>query len=114
MLKNLFRRQKKQIPSSSKEPSPEALSWDSQATAALNQAVSQVPVPGPFKNRVKRELQTAAEDHARTANRTNVTPEDLMQGFLAKMPAGMRQKVENAMKEGPDGLKRLQKDLGQQ
>src|SRR3989344_8675878 len=94
-------------------PAGEAgLPWDAAATDALEQALSQAPVPAPLKGRVKKELQRAAEEQARQHGHATVTAEDLMQGMLAKMPAAMRAKVEDAMKQGPEGLENLKNELG--
>ncbi len=87
------------------------LTWDASATKALAEAVGQAPVPGIMKQRVKRELEQAAEEHARNTGKTVVSAEDLMQGIMSRLPEGMRQKVENAAKEGPEGLKKLQDEL---
>ena len=89
----------------------ESLTWDDSATKALAQAVGQAPVPGIMKQRVKRELEQAAEEYARKNGKTTVTAEDLMQGIMAKLPEGMRSKVEDAAKQGPEGLKKLQDEL---
>ena len=89
-----------------------SLTWDQAAEAALEQAISQAPVPGMLRGRVKSELKKAAEEHARQQGHTNVTAEDLMNGMLAKLPANMKAKVEEAMKQGPRGLEDLKKDLG--
>ena len=88
-----------------------SLTWDAAATKALAQAVGQAPVPGIMKQRVQRELAQAAEEHARNAGKTTVSAEDLMQGIMSRLPEGMRSKIENAAKEGPDGLKKLQDEL---
>ena len=89
----------------------DALTWDASATKALAQAVGQAPVPGIMKQRVQRELAQTAEEHARNAGKTTVSAEDLMQGIMSRLPEGMRSKIENAAKEGPDGLKKLQDEL---
>ena len=89
-----------------------ALTWDATATQALEQAMSQAPVPKMLKGKVKKELKKAAENVAQSNNRTTVTAEDLMQGMLVKMPANMRSKVEDAIQQGPEGLKNLEKELG--
>jgi hypothetical protein len=89
-----------------------SLTWDPTATQALEQAMSQAPVPKMLKGKVKNELKKAAENVTQTANRTTVTAEDLMHGMLAKMPANMRNKVEDAMQQGPEGLKNLQDEFG--
>jgi len=88
------------------------LTWDATATQALEQAISQAPVPKMLKGKVKKELKLAAETAAQSNNRTTVTAEDLMQGMLAKMPANMRSKVEDAMQKGPEGLKNLEEEFG--
>lgn len=92
--------------------SPVSLQWDATATQALEQAISQAPVPKILKGKVKKELKNAAETAARAANHTTVTAEDLMQGMLAKMPSNMRNKVEDAMQKGPEGLKSLEDEFG--
>ncbi|MEX1997733.1 MAG: hypothetical protein WEA04_03635 [Candidatus Andersenbacteria bacterium] len=96
------------------DESTPALRWDERATQGLEQALSQAPVPGPLKGRVKKELVQAAEDAARQNKHTTVTAEDLMQGLLAKLPASMRNRVEDALSGGPDKLQALQKDLENQ
>lgn len=88
------------------------LTWDSQASQALEQSLAQAPVPKMMKSMVKSQLKKAAEDVARQAGRTTVTAQDLMEGMLARMPGNLRTKVEDAMKQGPEGLERLKKDLG--
>lgn len=90
------------------------LPWDPIATQALEQAVNQAPVPTVLKSKVKKELKKAAETAAQAASHASVTPEDLMQGLLANMPAPMRDKIEAAMKQGPGGLKNLAKEFGGQ
>lgn len=88
------------------------LTWDPQASQALEQSLAQAPVPKMMKSMVKSQLKKAAEDIARKANRTTVTAQDLMEGMLSRMPAHMRAKVEDAIKQGPEGLEKLKKDLG--
>src|SRR5687767_11217795 len=87
------------------------LTWSAQAEQGLVQALAQAPVPAMMKGRVRSELRNAAEAHALSAGRTEVTPEDLMEGMLSKLPANMRTQVEEAMKKGPEGLKDLEKNL---
>ena len=87
------------------------LTWDDEARQALDQAVSQAPAPSLIKGRLKKELAKAAEQQTAKNGRTNVTAQDLMEGMLAKLPAHMRQKVEQAAKQGPEGLENLKKDL---
>lgn len=92
-------------------PESAALTWSTQAKQGLEQALAQAPVPAMMKGRVRNELKNAAEAHARTVGHSEVTPEDLMEGMLSKLPANMRTKVEDAMKKGPEGLKDLEQDL---
>lgn len=98
-------------PKQSAAPSS-AITWSAEAQAALDQAVAQAPVPAMMKAMVKKELRKAAEEATHKAGRTSVTPDDLMQGLMAKLPDNMKAKVEEAMKKGPAGLQDLQKDLG--
>jgi hypothetical protein len=97
-------------------PSPDtaAVTWEEGAKQSIEQAVVQAPVPAVLKGRIKQELMKAAEVAAQKAGRTKVTPEDVMAGLLAKMPAAMRNKVEQAIQEGPEGLKNLERDLRNQ
>ncbi len=103
---NFWKKKSDQAASSSSE-----FSWSQAASDSLNQALAQAPVPAMLKGRVRNELKNAAEERARAAGRSEVTPQDLMEGMLSKMPANMRSKVEAAMKEGPAGLEKLQNDL---
>jgi hypothetical protein len=66
-----------------------------------------------MKGMIKSQLKSAAEEYTRQAGRTTVTAEDLMQGMMAKMPANMKSKVEDALKKGPQGLKDLENELKQ-
>ncbi len=88
-----------------------ALAWDAAATKALAQAVGQAPVPGIMKQRIQRELAQAAEEHVRNAGKTTVSAEDLMQGMMSRLPEEMRKKVEEAAKQGPQGLENLKNEL---
>ncbi|MDA1168944.1 MAG: PCP reductase family protein [bacterium] len=97
--------------SSNQSEEASSLTWDDSATKALAQAVGQAPVPGIMKQRVKRELEQAAEEYARKKGKTSVSAEDLMQGIMSRLPEGMRTKVEDAAKQGPEGLKKLQDEL---
>lgn len=87
------------------------LTWTDEASKALDQAAAQAPVPAMMKNKIKTELRKAAEEATRKEGRNQVSPEDLMQGLMAKLPQNMRNKVENAMQKGPEGLKDLEKEL---
>lgn len=87
------------------------MTWDAEASKALDQAINQAPVPSVLKGQMRKQLTKAAENYAATADRTNVTAEDLMQGLLSQMPDKMRNKVETAMAKGPAGLKDLQDQL---
>ena len=93
------------------KPATGELSWDKSAIQALAQAVSQAPVPSMMKQRVKQELSSAAEEAARKAGKTTVTAQHLMAGILSRLPDNMRKKVEDAAKQGPAGLKKLQDEL---
>lgn len=103
-MKNFFKRNKQ-------EESDQELTWSDQATQALKQSVAQMPVPGPMKKMAERELRKAAETEAQKQGHSEVTPEDLMTGLLAKMPENMRTKVEKAMAGGPEELEKLKKEL---
>lgn len=89
----------------------EELTWDDRASQALEQAAAQAPVPSIMKKKIRNELKKAAEEFTKKDNRTTVSPEDLMQGLMSKLPANMRGKIENAAKEGPEGLKKLEKEM---
>lgn len=88
-----------------------SLTWSDQATKALEQAVSQSPVPKMVKGQVKKQLAAAAQEAARNAGHTEVSAEDLMNGLMAKLPDNMRNQIEDAAKQGPEGLKNLEKRL---
>ncbi|MGH9857830.1 MAG: PCP reductase family protein [Acidobacteriota bacterium] len=112
-----FWKKKKQAPSPS---SPEKdnstvpggnLPWNTAAKQAMDQATSSAPVPAMLKGRLKKELRKAAEDAARTAGHTEVTAEDLMHGLMSRLPENMRGQFEDAIKQGPEGLKNLEKRL---
>ncbi|MDP3997351.1 MAG: hypothetical protein U1C49_00950 [Candidatus Andersenbacteria bacterium] len=96
------------------EPAQSDLQWDTQAQQAVDQALAQAPVPAMLKGQVKKELTKAAEAAARAAGHEQVTAEDVMAGLLSKMPAKTRQKVEDAMKGGPEKLRHLQDELNHQ
>src|SRR3989338_5276043 len=104
---SLFKKKSKEEPTTDNE----SMRWDASATQALQQAVAQAPVPGIMKQQVKRQLQQAAEEYARNAGKTTVSPEDLMNGLMSKLPDNMRKKVEAAAKKGPEGLKDLEKEI---
>lgn len=87
------------------------LTWDTPAKQALEQAISQAPVPKMMKGVVRKQLSDAAEAQTRKAGRTSVTAQDLMNGLMEKLPANMRKQVEQAAKQGPQGLKNLEKRL---
>lgn len=101
--------EKDQTPASPKATGQ--LSWDNSAITALAQAVSQAPVPSMMKGRIKQELSNAAEEAARKEGKTTVTAQHLMAGILSRLPENMRKKVEDAAKQGPAGLKKLQDEL---
>lgn len=85
--------------------------WSDQASRALEKAVAGAPVPKPLKGAMAKELTKAAEQHALEAGHSEVTPEDLMNGLLAKLPGKMKDKVASAIAQGPDGLKNLENEL---
>ena len=100
----------------SKKSSPsvtKTLSWDPTASQALEKALSQAPVPSALKGTVRKQLTKAAENQARLVEHDTVTAEDLMQGLLAKMPATLRSKIEQAAQKGPAGMKDLEDELRQ-
>lgn len=107
----MFQFWKKSKSESSELSTSGAITWDPKAQDALAQAVAQAPVPAMMKSMVKNELKKAAEEYAQKNGHTSVTPEDLMQGLMAKLPDNMKAKVENALKKGPSGLKDLEKEL---
>lgn len=107
----LFRKKKEASSPSLPSDAPAELTWDEQATQGLQQALAQAPVPALLKEKVHNELKKAAEDTARAAGRATVTAQDLMEGLLSKLPAGMRDKVTSAMAGGPDKLKDLEQEL---
>lgn len=72
-----------------------ALTWEAQATQALDMAIQQAPVPKLLKNKVRTELAKAAEDIAKKEGRTTVTAMDLMNGMMAKIPDNMKGKVQD-------------------
>ncbi len=93
------------------EEGKQTLTWSDQAKQALEQAVGQAPVPKLMKGQIKKQLASAAEEAAKAAGHTEVSAEDLMNGLMAKLPDNMRNQVEKAAKQGPDGLKNLEKKL---
>jgi hypothetical protein len=102
-----FRHKKNQNSQTEKD----RMAWEPQATTALEQSLKQSPVPAALKGTVKKKLMKAAEEQARKSGHNSVSAQDLMQGLLAQMPANMRAKVEQAAKQGPEGLKNLEDDL---
>lgn len=107
MLK-FWKKKKPQAESSSQSTQ---LVWDPQAEAALNQAAAQAPIPKLLRSTVIKQMRDAAETAAREAGRTTVTAADLMTGLLSKVPPAMRAKIEDTLKNNPEDLKKLQKDL---
>jgi hypothetical protein len=88
-----------------------SLPWSPEAEQAVEQALSQMPVPALLRGPLRSKLRHAAEDAARSANHTDVKPEDLMTGLLALLPANMRATIEQRVNEGPEGIKKLEDDL---
>ena len=104
---SLFKKQKK----SESENAGQEMQWEESAQQALEQSVAQAPVPGIMKQQVKRQLKQAAEEYARQAGKITVSPEDLMNGLMSRLPDNMRKKVEEAAKKGPERLKDLENEL---
>lgn len=96
-----------------KKQPDESFTWEPAATQALDAALDQTPVPAMLRGQVRHQLERAAEAVTRSAGRTAVTPADLMQGLMNSMPANVRQQIEEATKDGPEGLKKLQDELSQ-
>jgi hypothetical protein len=88
-----------------------SIPWTEPARQGIEQALQQTPVPAMLKGTIRKQLETAAEEAARTAGHAEVTVQDVMQGLLSKLPAGMREKVEQAAQQGPEGLKKLKDEL---
>lgn len=85
------------------------LTWQQEATDALEQAVSGAPVPKLMKMRLRKELIKTAEAKARAAGKSEVSAHDLMEGLMSKLPAEMRNQIQQAAQRGPKGLEQLQK-----
>lgn len=94
-----------------KKEAAASLPWDDQARQALDQAVSQAPVPAMLRGKIRSELEKAGEEQARKHGHASVTAQDLMEGLMSKLPESMRSKIEDAAKKGPQGLADLQKKL---
>ena len=90
------------------------LAWDTQAREQIGQAVAQAPVPALLKGKLRSELEAAAEAAARKAGHTSVTAEDVVAGMLDKIPPALRDRVAQAMQQGPEGLKNLEQELRNQ
>lgn len=88
-----------------------SLPWSPEAEQAVEQALSQSPVPALLRGPLRSKLRHAAEDAARVAQHETVQPEDLMQGLMGLLPPSVRATIEQRMKEGPEGLKKLQDDM---
>jgi len=87
------------------------ISWSTEAEKALEQALAQFPGPKLMVLPIKGKLRSSAESAAREAGHDEVKPEDLMKGLMDMLPADMKAKIEERMKEGPEGLKKLEEDL---
>lgn len=85
------------------------LTWQQEATDALEQAVSGAPVPKLMKSRLRKELMKTAEAKARAAGKAEVSAHDLMEGLMSKLPAEMKNQIQQAAQRGPKGLEELQK-----
>jgi len=77
----------------------------------LEQALAQFPGPKMLIAPVKAKLRSAAEKKAVDSGHKEVTPEDLMQGLMEMLPPSVRETIEKRMKEGPEGMAKLQDDL---
>jgi hypothetical protein len=75
------------------------LPWSAQASEALEASLAQAPVPAMLKGAMRKELTSAAETAAQKAGHSEVAPEDLLNGLMAKIPASMRGKVEDMMRQ---------------
>ncbi|MBI1833405.1 MAG: hypothetical protein HYR90_01120 [Candidatus Andersenbacteria bacterium] len=118
MLSFFRKKKKEEKPINAPIPAPvegssvsDSITWSSEATEALEQTLAQAPIPKLLKGKVRRDLKKAAEAAAQKSGRTQVSAHDLMQGFMNKLPAEMRNQVEQAARKGPEGLKLLQKKL---
>lgn len=89
----------------------ENITWSVEAEKALEQALDQFPGPKLMVLPIKGKLISAAETAAKEAGHEQVKPEDLMKGLMSMIPADMQAKIEERMKEGPEGLKKLEEDL---
>lgn len=88
-----------------------SLPWSPEAEHAVEQALSQMPVPALLRGPLRSKLRHAAEDAVRSAGHNEVRSEDLMTGLLTLLPENMRATIEQRMKEGPEGIKKLEDDL---
>lgn len=75
------------------------LQWDQQATQALELSIKQAPVPAMLKGKIRKELKKGAEDIARSAGRTTVTAEDLMDGLMSRLPPHMQEKAQKMIEQ---------------
>ena len=109
-MKPFWRKKQAVTPSSGSDDG--AVAWQTDATAAIDQALAQAPVPAMLKGKIRKELEAAAESAARASGHSEVTAQDVMEGLLAKMPANVRSKVEEAVaNKDPRALAKLQKKL---
>lgn len=90
---------KKKQPNKLESENSTPIQWEKSARDALNQAVAQAPVPAIMKQQAKRQLEKAAEEYALSQGKITVSAEDLMHGLMARLPEGMRKKVEDAAKK---------------
>jgi len=95
MFKNWFKKEK-----AADQSSDSVMTWDGQATQALEMAVAQAPVPQMVKGKLRTEMKKMAEAEAQKNNRHNVTAEDLLQGMMAKLPSHMQDKVKGMIEKG--------------
>ena len=94
MFKNWF---KKETPQN--QPA-DSITWEAQATQALEMATAQAPVPQLLKGKLRTEMKKMAEAEAQKNGRATVTAEDLLNGMMAKLPSNMQDKVKGMMEKG--------------
>jgi len=84
------------------QPSPApvtGLTWSAEASQALELALKQAPVPAMLKGKVRKELEKAAEDTARSAGHSEVGAEDLVNGMMAKLPPHLQKQAQDMIKK---------------
>lgn len=111
-MKAFWRKRKQEQPTETAPCKDESISWSSDATTAIGQALAQAPIPAILKGKIRKELMAAAEEAAQVAHHSEVTPQDVMQGLLAKIPASVQSQVAAAMaSKDPHQIAKLQQQL---